>query len=136
MIEIPDDDDEDAIATTSTTKTTDTIDEDSEDSNDDDEMPTSRRVLPTMRGVLKGADLEEEELQIEREQEEEEEKITLERGITIKQNKDGKTVFIFSGDQEDLAKVMSDKLRKKFELSKETELCDFKVIMRRKQQQQ
>ena len=45
----------------------------------------------------------------------------------MKQNKDGKTLLIFSGEQKDMAKVIADKLRTKFEQSKQTELCDFKV---------
>ena len=87
-------------------------------------------TLPSIRGVLKGADLEEEEREAEEEQEEKEverEKISHERGITMKQTKDGKRLLIFSGEQKDMAKVIADKLRTKFEQSKQTELCDFKV---------
>ena len=93
----------------------------------------------SIRGVSKGAELEEEEREAEEEQEEKEverEKISHKRGITMKQTKYGKMVFIFSDEQKDMAKVMADKLHTKCEQTKQTELCDFKVMTKQRKKHQ
>ena len=60
---------------------------------------------------------------------EEDEEVTNvdERGIVIKQMKDGKTIMVFSGEQQNMAPAVAENIKKKFEKSKKTELVDFRV---------
>ena len=58
------------------------------------------------------------------------------KGIVVKEMKNGKTMFIFSGDQKDMASEVTTNIQKKLETSKKNELIDFQVIDRRRKYQQ
>ena len=58
------------------------------------------------------------------------------KGIVVKEMKNGKTMFIFSGEQKDMASEVTTNIRKKLETSKKNELIDFQVIDRSRKYQQ